>query len=356
MGKDMSTMRASLTRRGLVAAGSAAVVMPGFASAAPGAEGGGLAFVDPELRPAAARLLQDARGRPPMTLAGLPAARAHAAVHPPLAAPAWRREVIPGPADAPALTVYVVNAEPGGRRPAILHTHGGGYILGSARSDLPMLQRTAAALDCVIVTVEYRLAPETTYAGSMEDTYAGLKWLHAHAEELGADPARIALMGESAGGGHAALLALTARDRGEVPVIFQALVYPMLDDRTATLRTPSLPIGLLVWTPEQNRLGWRAFLGHSPGEAGVPARAVPARYANLAGLPPAWIGVGGIDLFVNEDLAYADRLIDAHVPTEVMVLPGAFHGFDGIAAETAVARRFTAAKLDALRRAFAGAG
>jgi acetyl esterase/lipase len=343
-----------LSRRAMMGAAAAGALSPWIAAPA-GAQApvGDLGWVDPELRPAAARLIAEGKGRPPLTMADLPAAHAHVQLRPTLPAPAFTREVIPGPPGAPELTVYVVNAAPGERRPAILHTHGGGYILGSARSDIPSLQRTAAALGCVIVTVEYRLAPETTYAGSMEDNYTGLKWLHANAERLGADPARIALMGESAGGGHAALLALTARDRGEVPVIFQALVYPMLDDRTGVERTPEPPIGTLVWTPYMNRLGWQAFLGHAPGTPGVPARGVPARYTDLHGLPPAWIGVGGADLFVDEDLAYADRLIDAHVPTDVLVVPGAFHGFDGIGAGTAVAERFTAAKLDALRRAFA---
>ncbi len=309
--------------------------------------------VDPELRPAAAQMLKAPAGRP-LTLAGVIASRGQPHTSDAfLAAPSWTRRTIPGPKGSPELTVYVVNAQPGGSRPAILHTHGGGYIFGSARDSVPMLQRTAAELDCVIVSVEYRLAPETTYAGSMEDNYAGLLWLHAHADQLGADPKRIAVMGESAGGGHAALLALTARDRGEVGLLFQCLVYPMLDDRTGVTRTPASPIGKFVWTPELNRLGWRGFLGEAPGRPSAPRRAVPARYTSLAGLPPAWIGVGGLDLFVDEDLDYARRLIDARVATDVLVVPGAYHGFDGIAAQSAVARRFTTAKLDALKRAFA---
>ncbi|WP_235913191.1 alpha/beta hydrolase [Croceibacterium salegens] len=252
----------------------------------------------------------------------------------------------------PDVTVYVVNAAKGGARPGILHTHGGGHILGSAKSELRYLQNLARDLDCVLVTVEYRLAPETRYTGSIEDNYAALKWMHSSANELGLDATRIALLGESAGGTHAALLAITARDRGEVPVLFQCLVYPMLDDRTGSTRQLPPWIGAVLWTRDANRFGWRAFTGGEPGTLEIPAAAVPARVDNLAGLPPAWIGVGGADLFVEEDIEYAERLNDAAVPTELLVLPRAFHAFDRIVPDAGVSRRFTAAKMDALRRAF----
>src|SRR5690606_26760360 len=226
-----------------------------------------LAPIAPELRPAAKEMIEN--GFPPITeemLRNMPADGG-----PPPA------ELIPGipvverdvPADRvlPAVKVFVVNADPGHRRPAILHTHGGGFILGSARGELRYLQETAQALGCVIVSVEYRLSPAARYAESVEDNYAGLKWLHANAEALGADPARIAVMGESAGGGHAALLAIKSRDRGEVPLVFQSLVYPMLDDRTgSTVRMPS-HIATVGWTAAENRLGWTSFLGVEAGAA-----------------------------------------------------------------------------------------
>ena len=155
----------------------------------------------------------------------------------------------------------------------------------------------------------------------------------------------------SAGGGHAALLAITARDRGEVPVAFQCLIYPMLDDRTGSTRQVPAPIGTIIWTAEDNRFGWRSFLGHEPGGSSVPSRAVPARQENFKGLPPAFIGVGSIDLFVQEDIAYARRLIDAAVPTQLVVMPGAFHGFDAIGSATRIGKSFNAMKVDALRRA-----
>jgi acetyl esterase/lipase len=259
---------------------------------------------------------------------------------------------VPGPAGSPDVLLYIVNAKAGTRRPAILHTHGGGYIVGTAQTDIRNLQEIAQTLDCVIVSVEYRLAPETRWQGSVQDNYTGLKWLHANADEIGADRSRIAVMGESAGGGHAALLAIMARDRGEVPLVAQILLYPMLDDRTGSTVKPPEHVGLLIWRAQDNVFGWRSFLGQEPGGRTVPAGAVPARVAKLAGLPSAFIGVGSIDLFVDEDVTYARRLVDAGVPTELIVVPGAFHGFDGAAPQTSLAKQFTAAKLNALRRAF----
>jgi acetyl esterase/lipase len=293
---------------------------------------------------------------PDLTRETLPAARNMlGGVTPPAASPTVRKQAIKGRAGAPDVSVYVINAKPGQRKPAILHTHGGGYVMGVAASNIATLQPIAAALDCVVVTVEYRLAPETTFQGSIEDNYAALKWMHDGDEQLGVDRARIAVMGESAGGGHAALLAITARDRGEVPLVFQCLVYPMLDDRTGTRLHPKRPVGTFVWTEAMNRFGWECFLGQAPGTAAVPSRAVPARQPNLRGLPPAFIGVGSIDLFADEDIGYARRLIASGVPAELVVVPGAFHGFDSVASDTPVARQFTASKLQALRRALATA-
>jgi acetyl esterase/lipase len=260
---------------------------------------------------------------------------------------------IPGRSGSPDVTVYLINSAPHAARPAILHTHGGGYILGSAESEVPYLQQLAEALDCVIVTVEYRLAPETTFRGSVEDNYAALRWTYLNAGTIGVDPTRIALLGESAGGGHAALLAQVARDRSEVSLLLQVLIYPMLDDRTGTLRKVPAPMGLIGWNAASNRFGWESFLGQAPGVGAPPHGAVPARESNLRGLAPAFIGVGALDLFVEEDITYAQRLIDAAVPTELLVVPGAFHGFDRAAPDAAVSRNFTLAKLNALRRAFA---
>jgi acetyl esterase/lipase len=341
------------TRRDFARGGLASAAMLATARSAL-ADPPGLAFVNPELRAVAGVIRDRQAAMPALGPATLPAARAMMTQDTaPLTTPPWRRQQIAGAAGAPPVTIYIINAPetPGNPKPVIVHTHGGGFVMGSALRTVPQLQPVAAALDCVIVTVEYRLAPETGYAGSIEDNYAALKWVHAHAAKLGVDPARIAVMGESAGGGHAALLAITARDRGEVPLVLQALTYPMLDDRTLSVADPATGIGTLVWTPARNRYGWQAFLGQEPGTPQVPMRAVPARQADLTGLPPAFIGVGAIDLFVDEDMLYARRLVDAGIPTELVVVPGAFHAFDMIAPQASVVRQFSAARLAALRRA-----
>ncbi len=206
---------------------------------------------------------------------------------------------------------------------------------------------------CVVVSVDYRLAPETPYPGSLQDNYTALKWVHAHATELGIDRSRIAVGGESAGGGHAANLAIHARDRKEVPIVFQLLIYPELDDRTGSTRATPPSIGHFMWNASANRLAWSSLLGVPAGSSKVPAGAVPARVASVAGLPPAWIGVGSIDLFVEEDIAYARRLILAGIATELLVMPGAFHGFDLLVPDAEASKQFSASWKAALRKACA---
>jgi acetyl esterase/lipase len=290
-------------------------------------------LIHPELRAAVPMIEKFGNSGPPMTRVSLPAMRSgkNPFMQPPHSDVPYERRVIPEGKAHPDVPIYIINAKPGTSRPAILHTHGGGYVLGKAEDGIRALQELSKTLDCVAVSVDYRLAPETSYAGSIEDNYAGLKWLYANAAELGADRNKIAVMGESAGGGHAALLAITARDRGEVPLAFQCLIYPMLDDRTGTTRGVPPHVGTLIWTRSSNAFGWECFLGTAPGKASAPKNAVPARVANLKGLPPAFIGVGTLDLFHDEDVDYAQRLNAAGVNTELIVIPGAFHGFDGIA-------------------------
>ena len=304
-------------------------------------------YVHPELRPMVKPIMS--MDTAPLNSATLAAFRRRTFSMPPLAAPAWVEQIIPGPTGAPDLRLFIVNAKPGGAlRPAILHTHGGGFVAGDAKSGLRTLQEIALALDCVIVSVDYRLAPEVRFNESVEDNYAGLKWLYEHAEEIGGDRHRIALFGESAGGGHAALLAIAARDRGEIPLVYQALMYPMLDDRTgSTVRKPP-QLGALIWTPEKNRFGWSSFLGIEAGSRRVPTAGVPARVSNLKGLPPTFIAVGSIDLFVDEDMEYAKRLVDSGVSTELHVIPGGCHGFDLIPTPT-LGKTFRAILIHALK-------
>lgn len=341
-----------ISRRGfacgsLAAATTLAVTPIGSARASINQPREPLWFVNPELRPAARQLQDMLKHFPPFSTATLAASRQVHFSQPPSGGIAYAKHVIPSKF-GPEVGLYVINAKPGEHRGGILHMHGGGFITGSAFDSVRDLQGIAGELDCTIVTVEYRLAPETRWSGSLEDNYAGLRWLHDHSDELGVDRARIAVMGESAGGGHAALLAIAARNRGEVPIAFQCLTYPMLDDRTGSTRAVKAPIGTIGWDGAANRFGWTSFLGRAPGQTS--SEGVPARVANLEGLPPAWIGVGSIDLFVDEDVEYARRLIAADVQTGLLVVPGAFHGFDGIAADTSIARSFKVAKLTALRR------
>ena len=230
----------------------------------------------------------------------------------------------------------------------LYHIHGGGYVGGTAAILGFMLAPIAAATGCPVVSVEYRLSPETPHPGPIEDCYAGLGWVAANAGALGIDPARIGVMGESAGGGLAAALALLARDRGEHRLAFQQLIYPMLDDRTC-VRDPHAHTGEFIWTAHNNRFGWSCLLGAEPGGEDVSPYAAAARATDLAGLPPTYIATGALDLFLDEDLDYARRLLAAGVPTELHVYPGAFHGFE-LMGEAAVAKQANADRLSALRR------
>jgi acetyl esterase/lipase len=308
------------------------------------------ALVDPELLPSV-------KGTPPlaaMTDAILAASRKEMGRNVlPAPAPQPVERNIPGLAGQPSVRVLIVDPDPAKKaKPALLHTHGGGYILGSADFFAFVAQGYAQRCGCVVVSVDYRLAPETRFPGSLDDNYAALLWLYQHADELGVDPKRIAVGGESAGGGHAAALAIRARDRKEVPVVFQLLIYPMLDDRTGSTRPVSPNVGQIAWGAEGNRFGWTALLGVPAGSALVPSGSVPSRLERLDGLAPAFIGVGSIDLFVDEDVEYARRLINAGVSTELHVAPGAYHAFDLTVPQAKVSQRFRSSIDTALRRAF----
>ena len=314
-----------------------------------------LRLVAPELRPAVRAML--ARPQLVFSDATLPQIQANAVQA--MAAPAAFLPIVPVTAEKVAVRigrddvlVYVINARPGTSRPAIVYMHGGGFVGGTAKGQVSRFQALAAELDCAIVSVEYHLAPDARYDTAIEETYAALKWLYRNADQLGVDRRRIAVMGESAGGTHAATLAFTARDRGEVPVMFQLLVYPALDDRTASTHKLPPHLGAIGWGPESHRFAWRCYLGMAPGGPGSPIAAIPARRNDLAGLPPAWIGVGSIDLLAPEALDYARRLTEAGVPTELDLVPGAFHGFDKAPNDIPLVDRFNQAKTVALRRAF----
>ena len=261
---------------------------------------------------------------------------------------------IPGAVGDPPVRVALYRP-PATNGSAIVHIHGGGYVGGSPEMTQARQLEMAAALHCLVVSVDYRLAPETPHPGPVEDCYAALAWMARSTSELGIDTTRIAIKGESAGGGLAAALALLARDRGEFRPVLQHLTYPMLDDRTATTRAAARFAGEFLWTAPHNRFGWTALLGRAPGGDDVSPYAAPARAEDFAGLAPAYIMTGALDLFAEESLDYARRLLAAGVPCELHVYPGGFHGFDLVpTAQIAIAAR--ASGLAALTRALTAPG
>lgn len=307
-------------------------------------------YVDPELRPLLDFLpvvdferstLAEIRSSTDMGALGVSAQECEAV--------AVNTQTIPGPADNPVVEVFVY--KPMGHtelRPAILHIHGGGFIMGSPLIMDAANRQLAVELGCVIVSVVYRLAPETTFPGAIEDCYAALAWLFRNAEGLGVDDTRVGVKGESAGGGLAAALALLVRDRGEFALAFQTLMAPMIDDRTCLRSDVGAFIGEILWKPEHNRFGWTALLGEAPGGSDVSPYAAPARSPDVSDLPPTFISVGSLDLFLEENLVYAGRLAAAGVPTELHVFPGAFHGFDLIP-DVAIAARARLASQESMR-------
>ena len=221
-------------------------------------------------------------------------------------------------------------SQPQGDLPALLYLHGGGFVAGTP--DMMGAASRKLAEDCgaVVVSVQYRLAPETPFPGPLEDCDAALAWIFSESKAMGIDPARVAVMGQSAGGGLAAALALRARDRGEHRLKAQFLVYPMLDYRTGTDAAPidNPSTGECAWTRASNRYGWRAMRGPNHSVDAGDGHLSPALADDLSGLPPTFVAVGSLDLFLEEDVAYALRLSRAGVPVEAHVYPGGIHGFD----------------------------
>lgn len=310
--------------------------------------------VDPELRPLLP-LMEQALGG--ISAANLPERRAAASAQlaamkakvPANTAVIMRDVQAAGPEGAPDVKVRVYAGKEKAGRPGILWIHGGGMIVGSIGADDGNCSTFAEQLDAVVVSVEYRLAPENPHPAPVEDCYAALVWMAAHANELGLDLTRIAVAGASAGGGLAAATALLARDRGGPALAFQCLTYPMLDDRNETPSSHEFT-GIASWSREHNALGWSALLCGKAGGADVSMYAAPARATSLAGLPPALIQVGELEVFRDEDMAYATRLMQAGVAAELHVYAGAIHAWDMVAG-AAVTQRLRADRLAALRRA-----
>lgn len=270
---------------------------------------------------------------------------------PPIAGVATEDTEVRGTAGTVPVRIY----RPTGARgplPTLLWMHPGGYVIGSIELDDLMARQLAKDVQCAVISVEYRLAPEHPYPLPLEDCFTVLEWLGESAAEAGLDASRIAVGGASAGGGLAAGLALLARERGGPQPCLQLLIYPAINDRNIEQASAKVPENLF-WSRENMLIGWRAYLNGKQASADVPAPAAAFRAKSLLGLPPAYIAIGALDMFVPDCLDYAARLIDARIATELHVYPGAFHAFDAFAPMARVSQSFVADRNAALRRAFA---
>ena len=310
--------------------------------------------LDPELAVVVSQL-------PILDLTDLAAGRAslaamYAEIKSPGANPAVTRadHTAPGTSGHPDVMVRVFRpAEVDDVLPGLVWIQGGGYVLTAPDMDDQFCEEIALRNHCAVVSVDWRRAPEHPFPAPAEDCYAALAWTVRNASGLRIDPARIVIGGHSSGGGSTAGLALLVRDRQEFAIAHQLLIYPMLDD------TDSTPSSFMVTDPEvwnrtSNGIGWRGYLGDTYGTDQVSPYAAPTRMEDLSGLAPATVLTGELDLFVDEDITYAQRLMHAGVPTELHVYPAAHHGFDRHVPTAIVNRRFVADRDAALQRAFAG--
>jgi acetyl esterase len=259
---------------------------------------------------------------------------------------------IPGRPSDPEVPIRIYRPAQRHTRGAVYSVHGGGFIAGGLDTDHALGVELARELGAVVVAVDYRLAPETPFPGPLEDVYAGLVWIAENADELGIDPARIAIQGISAGGGLCAALALLARDRNGPHIAFQFLAVPELDDR---LSTPSMTAftDTPLWDRPKAIASWDFYLG--PGRAGsadVSEYAAPARATDLAGLPPAYVSVMHFDPLRDEGIAYALAMLAAGVSVELHLFPGTFHA-SMIIQYAVISQREQAEMVAVLRQALA---
>ncbi|ROP74511.1 alpha/beta hydrolase [Curtobacterium sp. PhB115] len=260
-----------------------------------------------------------------------------------------RTVTVPGHLGDPIDLAVIDRIERTGTTAAVYTIHGGGMMFGHHLGNLDSYDDWLLDHDVVLISVDYRLAPEHPDPYPVEDCYAGLLWVAAHVDELGVDPARIVIAGQSAGGGLAAGTALLARDRKGPELLAQVLVSPMLDDRDDTVSTKQID-GVGVADRQLTRFGWNAYLGARRGTDDVSGYAAPARAADLSGLPRTYIDAGSAEVFRDETVAFASRLWAAGVDAELHVWPGAFHGFTSMVPEAAISRTATRALADWTRR------
>ena len=255
---------------------------------------------------------------------------------------------IPGCDGDPDVRLLIYEPLTGARRPALLHIHAGGHVMGLPEKNDAQHRRFAHDIGCVVVSVDYRLAPEHPYPAGLHDCLAALRWMHASAGELAIDPDLVCVAGESAGAGTAVGLALLVRDRKECAIKYLSLVAPMLDDRTGSSEEAHLRSQDLSWSRGSNQFGWRALLGSS-GATPPEMYAAPARATSYAGLPDTYIAVGSLDLFAQENLAFAAQLMQDNVGVQLHLYPGAYHGFDRVP-EAQLSQQFVTDRSRALKR------
>ncbi|MFC5136353.1 MULTISPECIES: alpha/beta hydrolase [Haloferacaceae] len=261
---------------------------------------------------------------------------------------------VPGPTDdrdLPLRAYRPVDADGDGPLPCLYWIHGGGMVLGDLDRDDPTCERIVDEVGCVVVSVDYRLAPEHPYPAPVDDCYAGLEWVAANAADLGVDASRVAIGGQSAGGGLSAAVALRARDENGPELCHQHLIYPMLDDRNVSESSEQVTdIG--IWDRGMNVRAWEAYLGESSGADDLPPYAAPGRVGDLSELPPTYLDVGTHDVFRDETSTYAERLLGGGVETEFHLWPGAYHAYETFAPEARLSRETWDARVNALDRAF----
>jgi acetyl esterase/lipase len=256
-------------------------------------------------------------------------------------------KVIGGSDGAPDIPIRIFRpADNADVLPGIYFIHGGGMSLGSIDGEALISTMLCEAINAVIVSVEYRLAPEHPYPAAVHDCYTGLEWMAESAAEIGFDHERLAIYGGSAGGGLAIATALMARDRGGPLLRLLMALYPMIDDRNETPSSREIT-DLGVWDRDANREAWDWYLGSKPADG----YAAPSRADELSNLPPTFIDVGEADLFRDEDITFAARLLQAGVPTELHVYPGSYHGSEILAPDAALSSSIWARRIDALGRA-----
>lgn len=236
--------------------------------------------------------------------------------------------------------------------PGFLWIHGGGYVIGTPEADDVLCQRFVQEANCVVVSVDYRLAPEYPYPIPLEDCYTALKWMAEQSGPLQIDRTRLGIGGQSAGGGLTAALALLAKDRAEVPLIFQMPLYPMIHDANDTFSNKEIT-GNFIWNYSLNETGWSMYLGNLKGTNNIPYTAAPARATveQLRGLPYTYTCIGQLDPFRDETLTYVTKLAQAGVDVDFQLYSGAYHGFETLNAHTEVAQRATQAYIDATKYA-----